>query len=410
MRIAYLECYSGISGDMLLGALADAGAPAAELQAVPERLGLAGASLCLTRTERMHIAASQARVEGADSASHPHRSLADIRGVIQGARLAPRACQLAIAVFQRLAEVEARIHDVPVERVHFHEVGAVDSLIDIVGACVGLELLGIEKLYCSPLNVGGGTARTAHGELPAPAPATVELLKAACAPVYSSGVQAELVTPTGAALVATLVSGFGAVPPMKLLAAGYGAGAKDFADRANVLRILVGEGPGTMEQACVGRMESAAPAASVCLIEANIDDMSPQIAGHLAEQALAAGALDVYFTPVQMKKNRAGTLVTLVVEPADRERLARLLFAESTTIGVRFLAAERRALDRAQVPVQTDYGPVRVKVSRLEGEVLNFAPEYEDCLKIARERGVPLKTVLAEASRRYLEQYGEGER
>ena len=408
MRIAYLECYSGISGDMLLGALADAGAPAAELGAIPLRLGLPGASLDLARTERMHIAATQARVHETDSSGGPHRSLASIEALIEGAELSPRVRQNAIAVFRRLGEVEARIHGVPLEQVHFHEVGAVDSLIDIVGACAGLELLGAEKVYCSPLNVGGGTARTEHGELPAPAPATIELLKAVGAPVYSSGIQTELVTPTGAALVATLASGFGAMPAMKLVAAGYGAGSKDFPDRANVLRILIGEAPDAAAHAAAGRLESAAPAATVCLIEANIDDMNPQIAGHLAEQAMAAGALDIFFTPVLMKKNRAGTLVTLVADLADRERLARLLFTESTTIGVRFLAAERRVLDRAQVSVQTDYGPVRVKVSRLEGQVMNFAPEYEDCRRIAREQRVPLKRVLAEAGRRYLEQYGKG--
>lgn len=390
---------------MLLGALADAGAPIAELKAIPERLGLSGVSLELARAARMHIMATQARVQGADSAGHPHRSLASIEAIIDSAALPSDTRQRAIAVFRKLGEVEARIHGVPVEKVHFHEVGAVDSLVDIVGACAGLNLLGAEKIYCSPLNVGGGTARTEHGELPAPAPATVELLKAVGAPVYSSGIQAELVTPTGAALVATLASGFGAIPPMKLLAAGYGAGSKDFSDRPNVLRILLGEGS---ESETAGEwLAGAAPASTVCLIEANIDDMNPQIAGHLAEQVMAAGALDIFFTPVQMKKNRAGTLVTLVTEPADRERLARLLFTESTTIGVRFLAAERRVLDRAQVSVDTDYGPVRVKVSRLAGEVLNFAPEYEDCRQIARQQGVPLKKILAEASRRYLEQHGK---
>jgi len=400
MRIAYLECFSGISGDMLLGALADAGAPAAELAAVPAKLGLEGASLCLGKTKRSHIGATQARVEQADSAKHPHRSLSSIEQMIARSSLPERTRRNAVAVFRRLGEVEARIHSVPMEKVHFHEVGAVDSLVDIVGACAGLDLLGIEKLYCSPLNVGGGTVRTEHGALPAPAPATVELLKGVGAPVYSSGAQAELVTPTGAAVVATLAVGFGGMPAMKLMAAGYGAGSQDFPDRPNVLRILVGEAAGD-------GVEPAASAPTVCVIEANIDDMSPQIAGHLTEQALAAGALDIYFTPVQMKKNRGGIVVSLVVETGDRERMARLLFRESTTIGLRIYTAERRTLDRSHVTVDTTYGPLRVKVSRLEGEVLNFAPEYDDCQKVARERGVPLKMVLAEANFRYLEKYGK---
>lgn len=400
MRIAYLECFSGISGDMLLGALADAGAPAAELAAVPGKLGLTGASLCLSKTKRSHIGATQARVEETSAAHHPHRSLSSIEQMIARSSLPERARQNAIAVFRRLGEVEARIHNVPVEKVHFHEVGAVDSLVDIVGACAGLDLLGIEKLYCSPLNVGGGTVRTEHGSLPAPAPATVELLKAVGAPVYSWGPQAELVTPTGAAVVATLAAGFGGLPAMKLMAAGYGAGSRDFDDRPNVLRILIGETAGD-------GLEPAAATPTVCVIEANIDDMSPQIAGHLTEQALAAGALDIYFTPVQMKKNRAGMVVSLVVDPADRDRLARLLFRESTTIGVRIYTAERRTLDRTHVTVDTTYGPLRVKVSRLDGEILNFAPEYDDCQKIARERGVPLKMVLAEANFRYLQKFGK---
>ena len=400
MRIAYLECFSGVSGDMLLGALADAGAPAAELAAVPEKLGLSGASLRLEKTSRAHISATQARVEEAAASWHPHRSLSSIEQMIARASLSERTRQNALAVFRRLGEAEARIHNVPLEAVHFHEVGAVDSLVDIVGACAGLELLSIEKLYCSPLNVGAGTVRTEHGVLPVPAPATVELLKGVGAPVYSSGPQAELVTPTGAAVVATLAAGFGALPAVKVVAAGYGAGSQDFAGRPNVLRVLVGESAEVSA-------EAAAPAATVCVIEANIDDMNPQIAGHLTEQALAAGALDIYFTPVQMKKNRAGMVVSLVVEPADRDRLAHLLFRESTTIGVRIYTAERRTLDRAHVAVDTAYGPLRVKVSRLDGEVLNFAPEFDDCQRIARERGVPLKVVLAEANFRYLQKFGK---
>ena len=398
MRIAYLECFSGVSGDMLLGALADAGAPASELAAVPEKLGLSGASVRLEKTKRSHISAIQAHVEEGEKSRHPHRSLSAIEKMIARSSLSEHTRETAIAVFRRLGEAEARVHNVPLEKVHFHEVGAVDSLVDIVGACAGFELLGIEKLYCSPLNVGSGTVRTEHGVLPVPAPATVELLKAVGAPVYSSGPPAELVTPTGAAVVATLAAGFGALPPMKVVAAGYGAGSRDFPEQPNALRILIGELASTST-------EAAAPAPTVCVIEANIDDMNPQIAGHLTEQALASGALDIYFTPVQMKKNRAGMVVSLVVETADRERLARLLFRESTTIGVRIYTAERRTLDRTHVTVDTAYGPLRVKVSQLDGEILNFAPEFDDCQRAARQRGVPLKRVLAEANFRYLEKH-----
>lgn len=417
MRIAYLECFSGISGDMLLGALADAGAPAGELAGVPQKLGLEGASLRFSKTVRCHVSATYAKVDEAqaDQAQvdqndahshhhHPHRSLSAIEKMIGAAPLSERTRREAIAVFRRLGQAEARIHNLPIEQVHFHEVGAVDSLIDIVGACAGLELLGIDQLYCSPLNVGGGTAATEHGTLPAPAPATVDLLKSVGAPIYSSGAQMELVTPTGAAVVATLAASFGAMPPMRLVASGYGAGTKDLPGRPNVLRILVGE---AAELSAGAPLESAAPHATVCVIEANVDDMNPQIAGHLTEQALAAGALDIYFTPAQMKKNRPGMVVSLVVDMKDRERLCRLLFRESTTIGVRMYTAERRTLERAHVPVTTAYGPLRIKVSRLNGEVLNFAPEYEDCAKAARERDVPLKRVLAEASARYLEQFGK---
>lgn len=389
---------------MLLGALADAGAPAAQLASVPQELGLEGVSLSFERSLRAHIAAAKAQVgEGDSKHHHHHRSLSSIEKMIAGSRLPERARENAIRVFRRLGQAEARVHQVPVEKVHFHEVGAVDSIVDITGACLGFELLGVEKLYCSPLNLGGGVAATEHGVLPAPAPATVDLLKSVCAPVYSSGEAIELVTPTGAAVVATLAAGFGAIPAMKLVACGYGAGSKDLPQRPNVLRILVGEAAESAD----ARLEPAAPSPGVCVIEANIDDMSPQLAGHLTERVLAAGALDVYYTAVQMKKNRSGIVVTLVVDPADRDRLTRLLFEETTTIGVRMYTAERRTLDRAHVPVDTDYGPIRIKVSRESGRVLNFAPEYEDCRKAAQERGVPLKRVLAEANFRYLQRYGK---
>ena len=397
MKLCYFDCFSGISGDMALGALVDAGADLARIEAELRKLAVSGWTLAAEKVKRGPLLATQVRVKTGES--HHHRRLGEILKLIEGAGLPPRAAARAGEVFKCLGEAEARVHGIPVEKVHFHEVGAVDAIVDIVGACVGFELLGIDEFACSALNVGGGQVKTEHGVLPVPAPATVELLKQAGAPVYSSGEGMELVTPTGAAVVAELASGFGAMPAMKMLAAGYGAGSKDLPGRANVLRILMGEAAGA-------RAEASLAAPSVAVIEANIDDMNPQIAGHLTEQALAAGALDIYFTPVQMKKGRAGMLVSVVAEPGDADRLARLLFRETTTIGVRVHAAERRTLERSHVPVETSYGPVRVKVSRLGGEVMNFAPEYDDCRQIAQSRGVPLKLVLAEANSRYLETYG----
>ncbi len=396
MRCAYLDCISGISGDMMLGALADAGAPADQLSSVVDQLGLKNVSLRFESVQRCHIRATRAQVEVRHHAgdSPHHRSLSAIVGILEKAGLSPRCREDAARVFRRLGEVEAHIHGIPLEKVHFHEVGAEDSLVDIVASCAGLEMLGVERITCSPLDLGSGSVDTEHGRLPVPAPATAQLL--AGAPVFSSGVEAELVTPTGAALVATLASGYGPLPRMKLDRSGYGAGTRDLAGRPNVLRLFVGE-----------EQDGTFPVETISVVEANVDDMNPQIAGFVAEKALAQGALDVFFTPVQMKKGRPGLLLTVLAAPCDVGPLSRLLFEETSTIGVRTYRAERLILERSHVSVETTYGPVRVKVSSRQGEVLNFAPEYEDCRRLAEERQVPLKRVLEQATAAYLAGHGK---
>jgi uncharacterized protein (TIGR00299 family) protein len=330
------------------------------------------------------------------SEAHHHRSLSHILQLIERAALAPRVAERAAHIFRQLGEAEARVHAIPVERVHFHEVGAVDAIVDIVGAALGFEQLGIEFFACSPLNVGGGAVQTQHGRLPVPAPATADLLRGA--PTYSSGIQRELVTPTGAAIISATVSQFGAQPPMTVTTIGYGAGSAELPGQANVMRINVGEG------AAAGT--SASQDEEIAVLEANLDDMSPQVLGYFVERALEAGALDVFSTPAQMKKNRPGQLVTVLCRPAKREELTSLLFRETTTLGVRYSAVQRRTLPREVVAVETPFGTIRVKVARLNGQLLNVAPEYEDCRDAALKHGVPLKQVIAEVTSQFQEQNG----
>jgi pyridinium-3,5-bisthiocarboxylic acid mononucleotide nickel chelatase len=384
MRIAYFDCFSGISGDMVLGALVDAGCPFGEIEAGLKRLRLERWSISAGKTKRGAMAATKVAVHSTED--HHHRGFSKIAERIAGAGLPARVAQRATEIFRRLGEAEAKVHDVPLEKVHFHEVGAVDSIVDIVGAAIGFELMSIERFACSALNVGGGTVKTAHGVLPVPAPATVDLLRGK--PTYSSGIARELVTPTGAAIVATLCEEFGAQPAMRAAQVGYGAGSAELAEQPNVLRITIGE---------AAEEELGAWNERVAVIEANIDDMNPQIYGYFAERAMQAGALDVYAAPVQMKKNRPGMLITLLAAPADAKRLTDLIFAETTTIGVRCYEANRRVLVRESVALETQFGAVKMKIARSNGHILNAAPEFEDCQRIAAERGVPLKQVMAEA-------------
>lgn len=392
MRLCYFDCFSGLSGDMLLGALVDAGADLQAIEAELRRLPVSGWSLAAEKVQRGALRATQVRV--ATTETHHHRGLSEIRDLIARAGLAARAAARATEVFQCLGEAEARVHGVPVEKVHFHEVGAVDAIVDIVGACVGFQLLGIEQFACSALNVGGGRVETAHGVLPVPAPATAEMLRQA--PTYSTGIERELVTPTGAAVVAALVRQFGAQPSMTVSRIGYGAGSLDLKEQPNVLRLFVGES---------AEAARAADEPTVTVLEANLDDMSPIVGGYFMEQALAAGALDVFFTPVQMKKNRPGMVLTVICPPERADALSALIFEQTTTIGLRQYAARRRVLERELITVETPLGPVRMKLARLNGRVLNAAPEYEDCQRLAREKSVPLKQVLADAQFYFRQQH-----
>jgi uncharacterized protein (TIGR00299 family) protein len=386
MKLAYFDCFSGISGDMTLGAVVDAGCGVEHLRADLRGLQVPGWELTAEKVWKNGMAATQVKVVTEDQSKH--RSLSAILEILQKSQLAPTVGERAAAIFQKLGEAEARVHDVPLEKIHFHEVGAVDAIVDIVGACIGFHALGIEKFACSALNVGGGTAKMAHGILPVPAPATANLLQNK--PTYSNGVQKELVTPTGAAIVATLCDSFGPQPAMSVSAIGYGAGTADLEGQPNVVRIMVGD-----EAWATGFDEE------IAVIEANLDDMNPQIYGYFLEKGLAAGALDVYTTPVQMKKNRPGTLLTVLCKPQDTNSLMTLIFAETTTFGVRTYRAQRRVLPRDWVSVATDFGDVRIKVSRVDGRILHVAPEFEDCKKLAAEKDVPLQRVIAEAIRSY---------
>jgi len=376
MKICYFDAFSGISGDMTVGALLDAGADWNALESALRSLDL-DASFRVEKTRRKGIAASKFTVESSDQTKHRH--LPHIEKIIVAGDLSAKAKSNALAVFRLLGEAEAKSHNVPIEKVHFHEVGAVDSICDIAGACAALDLLGIEAVYSSRVNVGSGTVNTEHGVLPVPAPATAELLKDK--PVYSAGPDTELTTPTGAALLATLATSFGSLPPLRVISQGFGAGDKDFPSQANVLRVLVGE------------RTNASESTTVQVIEANIDDSSPQILGYAMERLFDAGALDVSFTPIFMKKNRPGTLIRVVAAPEMVEQLANIVFAETTTLGVRFYQAERRVLARAIAEVATSFGTVRVKYSQ-QG---SFAPEYEDCRTLAAQNNVPLRTVIAAA-------------
>lgn len=387
MKIAYFDCFSGASGDMLLGALVDAGLELGRLETELRRLPLSDWSITAEKTKKKGIAATQVRVQSGEH--HPHRGLAEILRLIHQGReagLSASVAERASAIFRRLGEAEAKVHNVGVEQIHFHEVGAVDAIVDIVGASAGFELLGIEGIYASALNLGSGRVEAAHGVMPVPAPATAELVRGA--PTYSSGIERELLTPTGAAILTTIVRRFGPLPPMRLEAIGYGSGTADLPSQANVLRMFVGE-------------SAESPLAcdeTISIIEASVDDLNPQVYAYFAERALAAGALDVSSAPLQMKKGRPGQLITVLAPHGRADALVDLFFRETTTIGVRAWEARRRVMAREMVRVETPYGAVAVKVSRLDGRVLNAAPEFEDCRRLALESGAPLKQVLAAAA------------
>jgi pyridinium-3,5-bisthiocarboxylic acid mononucleotide nickel chelatase len=459
-KILYFDCFAGASGDMVLGALIDAGLPLHELEAALGSLMIPGYRLTADRVLRSGLSATKFRVsedaagsgepaghhhhhgqsaqdqrseqdsspahhhhhgqsaqdqrseEGFSPAHHHHhgqaaedqrseqdsnpahhhhhhRTLAEINALIDGSALRPAAKSRAVDLFRRLAEAEAEIHQMPVERVHLHEVGELDSIIDIVGAAFAMEWMGADRVIASPLNVGGGMVRSAHGVFPVPAPATLKLLGGA--PVYSSGVQMETVTPTGALLVTGYAAAFGPLPAMRVERVGYGAGDRDLPGTPNVLRVVV------------GREDEGGAAERVVVLECEIDDMNPQIFGVLMDKLYAAGALEVFYAAVQMKKNRPGTLLTVVGPPDHRDRLAAIVFRETTTIGLRYQELSRACLERESVLVETGVGPVRFKVARQGSEVMNASPEFEDCARLAADRGLPVKEVQALAVRAYWE-------
>jgi uncharacterized protein (TIGR00299 family) protein len=380
VTICYIDAFSGLAGDMLVGALADAGADRAAISRALDSFAI-GAAISWDRVQRRGVSAVKFRVGVSESPKHRH--LSGILKLIHTAELPANVKSRAEQVFRALGQAEAAVHGVDIEKVHFHEVGAVDSICDIVGICLALDLLGVERICCSPINVGSGTVNTEHGVLPVPAPATAKLLEGK--PIYSRGPAVELTTPTGAAVVSALVADFGAMPPMSVLSIGYGAGDHDFTEHANVVRVMI------------GRTSAASEATTVTVIEANIDDASPQLIGYAMELMLEAGALDALIIPVQMKKGRPGVLIQVIAENEKREELATILFRETTTLGIRFYTAERRVQPREWVDVQTPHGIVRVKTGDH-----GFAPEYEDARKIASVSGIPLKQILAEAAYAYL--------
>jgi hypothetical protein len=399
-RVLYLDCFSGISGDMTLGAFLDAGLPLDELKRALGSLALDGVDVSASRVLRTGVSATQFVVsDGHEPSAHAHRHLPGIFKLVDKAALSAGARERAKGMFSRLAEAEAAIHQMPVEKVHLHEVGAIDSIIDIVGTAFAFEWAGADQVVCSPLNVGGGTVHAAHGIFPVPAPATLALL--GDAPVYSGpgkSAQTELVTPTGALIATTFANSFGVIPPMSIERIGYGAGSRDNPDTPNVLRLLI------------GRAADRQSAERVTVMECEIDDMNPQIFGVAMDRLYAAGALEVFYVPVQMKKNRPGTLLTVVAPPELRAKLADVVFSETTTIGLRYQDVERECLQREIVQVETPLGVVRFKVASRSGRVLNVAPEFEDCAKLAAQHGLPVKEVQAEAARAYGRQHVTGPR
>lgn len=381
MKLCYFDAFSGISGDMTVGALIDAGADAAAVIAALDSLGT-GATFWVEKTKRRGMAASKFHVAFEEQQNHRH--LHHILDLIGKASMSDRARRNAVLVFERLAEAEAGVHGIDIAKVHFHEVGAVDSIADICGACVALDLLDVGEVMSSPVNVGSGTVKTEHGVLPVPAPATAALLKDK--PIYARGPAMELTTPTGAAILAALATGMGAMPAVEISSIGYGAGDRDFPEHANLLR------------ATIGRRSMKAPeATTVAVIEANIDDSTPEVLGYALERLMAAGALDASLEPIYMKKNRPGSLLRVVARPEDRESLAALILAETSTLGVRMYDAQRRVQTREIVEVATPHGRVRMKVSPA-----GYAPEYEDCRRLALESGVPLQQIIAAANFEFL--------
>lgn len=385
MRIAYLDCLSGISGDMTLGALVDAGVSLEAINAGIHSLGLANCTLVSQEVKKNGFRATQIVVQ--HEPEHAHRHLHHITDMIDASQLTARQKDISKRIFTRLGEAEAKVHGTTIRKVHFHEVGAVDSIADIVGAAIGWDLLNVDRIVASPVPTGRGTVKIAHGLCSIPAPATAELLSGI--PLAESNVPCELTTPTGAAILATLVDAYGCVPSMKIERIGYGAGQRDLSEQANLLRLFVGE---TVD---------ALAADQVWVVETNLDDVSGEVIGFCTTRLWEAGALDVYTTAIQMKKNRPGVTITVLCQPAKMEKMEKILFRETGTLGVRRWPVSRHKLERRAHQVETALGPIQGKLGWVAGQAPCFSPEFEDCSRVAKERGVPLKDVYEAAQRAF---------
>ena len=386
MRTLYFDCFAGASGDMILGALVDAGADPRALIDQLQSLTVTGWQIDFEKVDRSGISATYARVQ--TEHEHAHRHLGDILKIIYESQLKQSVKDRAALIFSKLAEAEGRVHNQPVEKIHFHEVGAIDAILDVCGAAIGFDLLGIDAFISSPLRVGFGMAQMAHGRFPIPPPAVAELLRGR--PIYAGDIEGEFVTPTGAAIITSVCERFENVPAMRIDSTGYGAGTRNPRGFPNALRVLVGE----------VAMKSADE--TLLMIETNIDDMSPQLFGYVIERAFDLGALDCYLTQTQMKKNRPGTLLSILCWPAEREKFLQLIFAETTTIGVRSYEVQRRALTREMISVQTQFGPIDVKVVRTNNGSIRATPEFEQCRAAALAANVPLREVQETAQQAYL--------
>ncbi|MDQ3321049.1 MAG: nickel pincer cofactor biosynthesis protein LarC [Acidobacteriota bacterium] len=416
MKTLYFDCFAGASGNMILGALVALGVDENELVEQIKLLNVAEFEIKFSMKDKSGISATHAAVEV--PREHAHRHLSTIEKIIGDSRLSENVKTRAIKIFRKLAEAEATVHGTTVEKIHFHEVGAMDAIIDVVGACVGFEMLAIEKFACSKIHVGSGFVKMAHGKFPVPPPAVAELLQNI--PIYSTEIEGELITPTGAAIIAAVCESFGQIPGMRVERTAYGAGTREYKDFPNVLRLMIGEVESQGSRKVVEKenypqintdrhelenesREQTNPKSDnyLLLIETNIDDLSPQILGFVMERAFDAGALDCWFTPIQMKKNRPATMVSILCKISDRAVLADLLYTETTTLGVRVSVVERNCLSREIVKIDTESGAVAVKIARHNGKIVNAKPEYEQIREIALKSNVPLK----EIERKILEKF-----
>lgn len=384
MKTLYFDAFSGVSGDMILGALVDAGVPLEEIKKGLSLLNLKGYRISAEEVKRNGLKGTKVNVD-IDEEEKPHRHYSDIKLIIENSGLSNDVKNKALAIFKKIGVAEAKVHNVDIEKVHFHEVGAIDAIVDIVGASIGISILAPDRIVSSPINTGSGTVKCAHGVMPIPAPATAEMLIGV--PAYSSGIEMELATPTGVAILTALADSFSPLPNMNVSRVGYGAGAKDFKGQANLLRIVVGESAD----------ENYSD--SVAIVETNIDDMNPEIYEWVIEKLFDGGALDVFLTPIVMKKSRNGTKITVIVEGDKEQIISDILLRETTTFGVRSYQANRRIIKRQPIAIETTFGQVKGKMGQLPSGEIKVSPEYEDCKEIAREKGLPLKDVYEEAIR-----------